>query len=327
MKSYKEVEIFCGTGGVGKTTISTSRAFYLASQNKKVLLITIDPAKRLKQLLSLKEASKVIEFSDKEIRFDVLLLDPKTSFENILRKKVDNKILENLTSSRGGLNEILAVLEIQNQLETKKYDAIIVDTAPGKNFLDFLNSSNKINKFFNKTFADAFMYITNKNKPGRFFNRIITGGIEKFLNYLESVTGKGFINDFLEAITILYENREKFIEGIQVEKVLNNAQRSRWYLVTSAEHMKEVETQQILDSIQAQMNTERYLIINKSWYNNLASWEPKTAKMKEFKEIIIKQEEIKVSISKESKIEAITFPDLSTFDPIAQLEELEEYWK
>ncbi|MBT6324576.1 MAG: AAA family ATPase, partial [Bdellovibrionales bacterium] len=52
---HKPIEIFCGTGGVGKTTLATSRALFLASKNLKVLLITIDPAKRLKQILSLND--------------------------------------------------------------------------------------------------------------------------------------------------------------------------------------------------------------------------------------------------------------------------------
>ena len=51
-KNY-QLEIFCGTGGVGKTTLAASRAKYLSGQGLKVLLITIDPSLRLKQVLNL----------------------------------------------------------------------------------------------------------------------------------------------------------------------------------------------------------------------------------------------------------------------------------
>ena len=53
----KSFEIFCGTGGVGKTTLAASRALAQASTGLRVLLITIDPARRLKDLLGLSENS------------------------------------------------------------------------------------------------------------------------------------------------------------------------------------------------------------------------------------------------------------------------------
>ena len=51
----KKFEIFFGTGGVGKTTLATARAVDLALQGKKVLLMTIDPSKRLKDILGLRD--------------------------------------------------------------------------------------------------------------------------------------------------------------------------------------------------------------------------------------------------------------------------------
>ncbi len=82
----RKFEIFSGTGGVGKTTLATSRAITLAQEGQKVLLITIDPAKRLRELLNIKleDAGKVLPIPDpfqknEQLKLYVELMDP-TSF-------------------------------------------------------------------------------------------------------------------------------------------------------------------------------------------------------------------------------------------------------
>ena len=50
-----EVIIVCGTGGVGKTTLSATLALRSAELGRKVCLITIDPAERLADAMGIGE--------------------------------------------------------------------------------------------------------------------------------------------------------------------------------------------------------------------------------------------------------------------------------
>ena len=50
----KEIVVFCGSGGVGKTSVAAAAALGAASRlGGKVLVLTIDPAKRLATALGL----------------------------------------------------------------------------------------------------------------------------------------------------------------------------------------------------------------------------------------------------------------------------------
>ena len=87
----KTFELFFGTGGVGKTTISCARAIALCQQGQRVLLMTIDPAKRLKEVLGLsgQSSGEIIRlsclpgFSPWSGSLDVLLMDPEKTIQNM----------------------------------------------------------------------------------------------------------------------------------------------------------------------------------------------------------------------------------------------------
>ena len=54
--------------------------------------------------------------------------------------------------------KLCAVIEVQQHLEERQYDTIVLDTPPGKHFIDFLNASQKIDRFFDKNFVEVFKF-------------------------------------------------------------------------------------------------------------------------------------------------------------------------
>lgn len=201
--SHKKFEIFSGTGGVGKTTLAASRAINLARKNQKVLLITIDPAKRLRDLLGLtpEQAGETVKVCDpfneeENLPLDVQLMNPEKTFQRVSElanasEVNSNRILKILTKPYGGLNEILAIVELNLQYESAKYDVIVLDTPPGSHFLDFLDSIERIKIFFDKSFVEIFQYLgktVESNDSGlgkKMMNFMMSKGIKKLLSYLE----------------------------------------------------------------------------------------------------------------------------------------------
>lgn len=333
MINDKKLEIFCGTGGVGKTTISTSRALFLASKNKKVLLITIDPAKRLKQVLGIPEdKSELINNVDlssfninSEGLCDALLLNPRNTLERILGKKVENDILINLSRPYGGLNEIMAVLELKFHLDSGKYDSIILDTPPGQHFIDFLEASRKIKNFFDKSFIDIFDILEKRNEKKKFFTKVISSGIDKLLSYLETVTGKSFVNEFIGAIHILYNHRDEFIQGIKIEELLLQKEVSNWFLVTSADQIKDKEAIDMINATNKFMHDDKYIIINKSWGKYIGSWNPNDKILEQLKLKLVEQQKNINNIIKNNL--AIEMPEIFENAPLKQIIKLINYWE
>lgn len=352
----KKFEIFCGTGGVGKTTLSASRALNLAKQNKKVILITIDPSKRLKEVLNIADnsAGEIVKVTSKNFKntkdnfdFDAILFSPYKAMEQIFKKHGLNinsqgKMLDILTRPNGGLTEILSIVEVQKILDSSDYDHIILDTAPGKHFLDFLTSCQKINKFFDKTYIEIFKFLGKKyfesKMPftSKIMPKLMSSGIKKLLSYLQSVTGKNFVNDFIDTVSLLHQTQDTFLNALQIEDSFKSRELSNWYLVTNVEHYKVYEVHEMKKNAAQLMHEDNYALINKSLSKTLEKQEGKSNISKIIKDPKnINDKLVKNLVEKESLIkEQLTsvfgntkeFYEIISNNPQDHVFELEKQW-
>jgi anion-transporting ArsA/GET3 family ATPase len=342
----RDFEIFSGTGGVGKTTLATSRAIQIAQSGKRVLLITIDPAKRLRELLNLEldMAGEVITVEDpfntgEKIPLDVELMNPTSTFERIVKESdceevLTNRILKILTKPHGGLNEILAIVELNIQFKSGKYDVIVLDTPPGSHFLDFLESVDRIKLFFDQSFIDIFNFLGKKVEKKSFsfgkkmVNIVVSTGVKKLLGYLNKVTGDKFVDDFIDAIIAIYKTKKTFLDALKLQDTLKHSDHSAWYLVTSVEQNKLREALDLKAHARGLITKQSSIILNKCIEENLAEWNPETdSKNFLLKESLLNREKKLKSDLKNHFERILEFPEIFNISPLKHVESLTQSWK
>jgi len=157
------VVVVCGTGGVGKTTVSASLALGAALQGRKVLVMTIDPAKRLADSLGIEGKLNEATPIDLATLGDVpegagslhaMMLDAKGTWDETVRRFAKspetrdrifaNTYYQRASESLSGSQEYMAMEKLLETHEVGGYDLIVLDTPPTRNALDFLEAPDRL---------------------------------------------------------------------------------------------------------------------------------------------------------------------------------------
>jgi anion-transporting ArsA/GET3 family ATPase len=164
--SDHKVVVVCGTGGVGKTTVSSALALGAALQGRRVLVMTIDPAKRLADSLGiegkLNEATQidlVAALGADAVPEDAgslhaMMLDAKGTWDATIRRfaKTEetrerifaNSYYQRASESLSGSQEYMAMEKLLQTHELGEYDLVVLDTPPTRNALDFLEAPDRL---------------------------------------------------------------------------------------------------------------------------------------------------------------------------------------
>lgn len=150
-----ELLVVCGAGGVGKTTVSAALGLALAREGREVLVLTVDPARRLAEALGHDlgpEPTGVHLPGEPEMH--AAMLDPATSFARVVaglpvgehdrQRLLDSRITRELTGGDAGMQELMAIVELERFSADDRYDAIVLDTPPALHALELLDGPQRI---------------------------------------------------------------------------------------------------------------------------------------------------------------------------------------
>lgn len=147
--------VVCGAGGVGKTTVSAALGLALAREGRSVLVLTVDPARRLADALGhdLGPEPSTVHLPG-EPAMDAAMLDPASSFARVVagldvhetdrQRLLGSRITRELTGGDAGMQELMAVVELERFSADDRYDAIVLDTPPALHALELLDGPQRI---------------------------------------------------------------------------------------------------------------------------------------------------------------------------------------
>jgi anion-transporting ArsA/GET3 family ATPase len=222
--------VCCGSGGVGKTTTAAALGLRAAERGRHVVVLTVDPARRLAQsmgLTSLDNTPRLVPGvpSDSDAgdagngdsrggSLHAMMLDMKRTFDEIVEAHADpdraaqilaNPFYQSLSSSFAGTQEYMAMEKLGQLRRAEEWDLIVVDTPPSRSALDFLDAPQRLSRFLDGRLLR--LLIAPAKVGGRAYMRVLNAGFGVVTGVLTKILGTQVLRDvqtFVSALDTMF---------------------------------------------------------------------------------------------------------------------------
>jgi len=244
----REIIVACGPGGVGKTTTAAAAAAMAAARvGGKVLVLTIDPARRLADALGLEGIGN----TERRVPADAFasagvkprgalfaaMLDTKESWDALIRHHAPdertreeilaNPLYRNISGRFVQSHDYIAMERLFEIHAEGTYDLIVVDTPPTRNALDFLDAPERMAEFFSSRLLRWLIV------PYR--SRLVNFASKPFYQVADRILGTQFLADIAEFFILFQTMYDGFIERARAVQRLLADRRTSFIVVSTLE--------------------------------------------------------------------------------------------
>jgi anion-transporting ArsA/GET3 family ATPase len=177
-------------------------ALRAAEYGRTVVVLTIDPAKRLAQALGIRDLGntpqRVPLAPEVPGELHAMMLDMRRTFDEMVTQYsgperadaiLDNQFYQTVATSLAGTQEYMAMEKLGQLLAEDKWDLIVVDTPPSRNALDFLDAPKRLGSFMDSRLWRMLL------APGRGIGRIVTGAVGLAMKGMSTILGSQMLSD------------------------------------------------------------------------------------------------------------------------------------
>jgi anion-transporting ArsA/GET3 family ATPase len=247
-----EVVICCGSGGVGKTTISAALAMAIAAaEDKRVLVLTVDPARRLASALGITGiGADPVRIPKARLRragisidgeLEAAMLDMKQAWDRMVERYspdrataqriLRNPLYQRITDSFVGSHEYAAIESLYELHDAGEYDCIVIDTPPSRSALDFLEAPARLTDYVGSRLLSLL-----SGSPSRLGFRAMNFAAAPFLRLADRLLGAEVlaeVSEFVQQLQLLYGGVQGRARA--VNKLLRSS-KTGFVVVTTLEH-------------------------------------------------------------------------------------------
>ncbi len=272
----KEIVISCGSGGVGKTTTAAALGAMAAAElGGKVLVLTVDPARRLANALGLERfgntetrvPEEAFTAAGVEPRGELwaAMLDTKQSWDELIIRHapdaktrdaiLSNSIYANISGRFVQSHDYIAMERLYEIHTSGRYDLIVVDTPPTRNAIDFLDAPDRMAEFFS---SRLLRWLTAPAK-----NRVLSMASKPFYKVADGILGSQFLEDIAEFFSLFQALGPGFVERADAVTRTLSDRRTTFLVVSTLEAAPVREAEFFIEELEARQLHLGAVVLNK----------------------------------------------------------------
>jgi len=265
------VVVCCGAGGVGKTTTAAAMAVRAAEYGRTVVVLTIDPAKRLAQALGIDDLGNTPQRvplpAEVPGELHAMMLDMRRTFDEMViqysgpdraQAILDNTFYQTVATSLAGTQEYMAMEKLGQLLAEDRWDLVVVDTPPSRNALDFLDAPKRLGTFMDSRLWKLLL------GPGRGIGRLVTGVVGLAMKAMSTILGSQMLSDAASFVQSLDSTFGGFREKADRTYELLKRRGTQFVVVSAAEPDALREASFFVDRLSTENMPLAGLILNRT---------------------------------------------------------------
>lgn len=238
-----DLVVTCGPGGVGKTTTAAALGIAAAQTGRRVVVVTVDPARRLADALGLDfdahlyDPHEVAGVGADGGSLWALMLDAETVFDRLITERagsptkaekiLTNPVYRSIAGSLAGAQDYMAVERLHQLHTSREYDLVIIDTPPSRDAIDLLEAPDRLVRFLGHPIYRAL------TMPSRSFARVTNAGTSAFLWIVRRLAGPRLVQDTIDFFRSLSGMEQGLRQRAADAAVLLRAGTTSFVLVSS----------------------------------------------------------------------------------------------